>query len=60
MVYFHNLHNLCIIKVQGGQRIVKQNPNCVQKDNLQKIENKRDDLKLKTNWLYESYFRDTK
>jgi hypothetical protein len=42
--------------VQGGERIFKQNPKCVKKDNLQKI----DEQKLNASWLYESYFRDTK
>lgn len=56
MVYLHNLQNLCIIKVKGGERIFKQNPKCVKKDNLQKI----DEQKLNASWLYESYFRDTK
>jgi hypothetical protein len=60
MVYLHNLHNLCIIKVQGGERIFKQNPKCVKKDNLQKIEKKIDEIKLNASWLYESYFRNTK
>ena len=60
MVYLHNLQNLCIIKVQGGEGILKQNPKYVKKDNLQKIENKIDELKIKASWLYQSYFRNTK
>lgn len=58
--YLHNIHKLCIIKVQGGERILKQNPKCVKKYNLQKIENKIDDLKINASRLYELYFRNTK
>ena len=62
--YLHNIHKLYIIKVQGGERILKQNPNpnpnCVKKYNLQKIEKKIDELKINASWLYQSYFRNTK
>ena len=58
--YLHNIHKLCIIKVQGGEHIFKQNQKCVKKDNLQKIENKIDHLKINASRLYELYFRNTK
>jgi len=58
--YLHNIHKICIIKVQGGAKNYIKNVNGITINDLQQIENKTNDFKLTASWLYESYLRNTK
>lgn len=59
--YLYNMHKLCIVKVQGGEKVIRKDVNNreLEPPSLS-ARVKMDNLKLTVTRLYELYFCNTK